>query len=153
MKTRYTHSVHIIWCGNCLNLLLNYVFIKWVWRQCELKHLHSMWSTLLIYNITSCCKFSLSWYIEKVCPSWPSQLRSPLFTQTTAYMSSMQFPSFHFLAHCMQLAAIELEQAETASEEYSQLRWDLQEAQQTLVQLTNGYEVRHKYVYATCCLQ
>ena len=59
-------------------------------------------------------------------------------------MSSIQFPSFHFLAHCVQLAAIELEQAETASEENSQLRWDLQEAQQTLVQLTDDYEVRHE---------
>ena len=46
-----------------------------------------------------------------------------------------------------QLAALELERADSAREESSQLRWDLQEAQQALAQRSNDYEVRHIRTY------
>ena len=49
-----------------------------------------------------------------------------------------------------QLAALELEQAEAASEETSQLRWDLQEAQQTLLQRSSDYEVRPRMCVGAC---
>ena len=52
-----------------------------------------------------------------------------------------------FMCDCKQIAALELEQADTVREENSQLRWDLQEAQQTLAQRSSNYEVRmHTYV-------
>ena len=48
---------------------------------------------------------------------------------------------------CEQLAALELKRADSAREENSQLRWDLQEAQQALAQRSNDYEVRHIRTY------
>ena len=51
------------------------------------------------------------------------------------------------ICDCEQLAALELERADSAREENSQLRWDLQEAQQALAQRSNDYEVRHIRTY------
>ena len=51
------------------------------------------------------------------------------------------------ICDCEQLAALELERADSAREESSQLRWDLQEAQQALAQRSNDYEVRHIRTY------
>ena len=63
------------------------------------------------------------------------------------FFSTLHLSPPSFMCDCEQIAALELEQADTVREENSQLRWDLQEAQQTLTQRSSDYEVRmHTYV-------
>ena len=70
--------------------------------------------------------------------------RDSTHTQGCAQCIQLASPSLlSLICDCEQLAALELERADSAREENSQLRWDLQEAQQALAQRSNTYEVRH----------